>query len=465
MTFKISEDMLEEKLEALESARSWRPRVIAKLESFIRSEDDFCLFRINPIQFANTKKISEDEAIDLFLHGRKVGLFRMDWQLLCEGCADVVESFGSLDKVDSHFFCNICESDREASMDDYIEISFTISPSVRKIRCHDPACLSAEDYILRYRFSQNACMEDGKRFVNYLKECAQSFAFLEPGEAKSFEMEISSGLLLTNVGLTFRVSDGSKSNNQRFSHKILENTEKHFGTLVPGVLIFELENRSPDRVPSFILNPPSRPSFTFDTFFSGKKLLTSQTFRDLFESDRVVTTDGIGIKDITFVFTDLKGSTALYERIGDLKAFSLVRQHFDYLRKAINQCHGAIVKTIGDAVMAAFFSPTDALNAALSMLKEIDHFNAEYGEKVVILKIGMHRGHSIAVTLNDRLDYFGQTVNIASRVQKLADANEIYITDEIYQFPGMRELLGEKHIEPHMAKLKGIAKDFKVYRL
>ena len=66
---------------------------------------------------------------------------------------------------------------------------------------------------------------------------------------------------------------------------------------------------------------------------------------------------GIGVKDITILFTDLKGSTALYERIGDLKAFSLVHRHFDSLEQVINNHNGAIVKTIGDAVMATFLNP------------------------------------------------------------------------------------------------------------
>jgi class 3 adenylate cyclase len=203
----------------------------------------------------------------------------------------------------------------------------------------------------------------------------------------------------------------------------------------------------------------------FDPFLTGRRLLTSHTFRQLFGSEVIRSSDGIGVRDITILFTDLKGSTALYDRIGDLKAFALVNQHFDRLGRAIVRHRGAIVKTIGDAVMASFESPCDAMQAARDMLREIETFNDEVGEREIVLKVGVHRGASIAVTLNDRLDFFGQTINIAARVQGLADADEIFITDEIFRAPGVAEVLTELHVTPQQASLKGIQRAVSVYRV
>jgi class 3 adenylate cyclase len=171
------------------------------------------------------------------------------------------------------------------------------------------------------------------------------------------------------------------------------------------------------------------------------------------------------VRDISILFTDLKGSTEMYDRIGDLKAFALVNQHFDRLNRAITRHHGGVVKTIGDAVMASFERPADAILAARDMLREIESFNDEVGEREIILKVGVHRGASIAVTLNDRLDFFGQTVNIAARVQGLADADEIYITEDVYREPGVKELLGELHVTPEQANLKGVQRAVNVYRI
>jgi hypothetical protein len=101
----IDEKKLEERLVALEAAKSWSPRVVSRLETLLRSGTDEALYRINPIQFATEKSIAEAEAIDLFLHACVAGLFDMDWMLVCPMCSDVVESFRSLRKPHTHFHC------------------------------------------------------------------------------------------------------------------------------------------------------------------------------------------------------------------------------------------------------------------------------------------------------------------------------------------------------------------------
>ena len=92
----IDEKKLEERLVALEAAKSWSPRVVSRLETLLRSGADEALYRINPIQFATEKSIAEAEGIDLFLHACAAGLFDMDWMLVCPMCSDVVESFRTL---------------------------------------------------------------------------------------------------------------------------------------------------------------------------------------------------------------------------------------------------------------------------------------------------------------------------------------------------------------------------------
>ena len=126
---------------------------------------------------------------------------------------------------------------------------------------------------------------------------------------------------------------------------------------------------------------------------------------------------GLAIRDIAILFTDIRGSTALYQRIGDLNAYELVQQHFDWLREATVRHGGAVVKTIGDAVMAAYPDAAHAVAAALDMRAAAERYNQGQPDRLVALKIGIHHGTAIAVTMNDELDYFGQTVNIAARVQ------------------------------------------------
>lgn len=150
------------------------------------------------------------------------------------------------------------------------------------------------------------------------------------------------------------------------------------GLIQRGTTLVEIENLMPDRAPIWLANLPmgtNRNRLKLEPFLSGKRLLTTQTFRNLFRSEIIDSSEEIAVKDITFLFTDLKGSTAMYDQIGDAKAYYLVRQHFDTLGKAVIDQGGAIVKTIGDAVMATFMSPVDAAQAALAMLRGIEMFN------------------------------------------------------------------------------------------
>jgi len=240
----------------------------------------------------------------------------------------------------------------------------------------------------------------------------------------------------------------------------------------PGPIVIEVENSGTVRGSLLLINwPPEvvaqtiKPPLDFQPYVSGGALLARQTFRRLFRAERVDEREGLGIRQVTFVFTDLKGSTAMYERLGDLNAYALVRQHFALLEAAVQEHSGAIVKTIGDAVMAVFSRPTDAVSAAVRILEEIERYNRKHGEPSIILKIGAHCGPSIAVTLNDNLDYFGQTVNVAARVQSLADAGEICISESLYTAPGIGALLAGHTVVEFEAPLRGVEASARVYRI
>ena len=130
----INEAYLEDRLTALEAARDWSPRVASRLESLIRSPADGDLFRVNPLKFAHERNVDEREAIDLFLHATAVGIFIMDWMVLCPLCSSVIESFESLRTINSnHYHCHFCQNDHDATLDDYIVIAFTIAPKIRTI--------------------------------------------------------------------------------------------------------------------------------------------------------------------------------------------------------------------------------------------------------------------------------------------------------------------------------------------
>jgi class 3 adenylate cyclase len=197
-------------------------------------------------------------------------------------------------------------------------------------------------------------------------------------------------------------------------------------------------------------------------FLTAKRLLTNQIFRDIYRTDTLDVDQGLKLTSLTFLFTDLKGSTELYDRVGDLVAYDLVREHFRVLNEIVASEAGAVVKTIGDAVMATFPTPDRALAAALRMRESVCKIKND-----LLIKIGIHEGPCLAVTLNDRLDYFGQTVNIAARVQNLADSQAILATKSVVDHPGVSKLLEGSKLTPTAqdAILRGVADKVTIYQI
>jgi class 3 adenylate cyclase len=471
----INEKLLDERLAALESARAWSPRVVSKLESHIRSAEDAGLLRINPLTFAAEKGLAEEEAIDLFLHASALGLFDMNWILICPVCSCVIDSFRALKSLDSHCRCTNCHVDMVAALDDMIAVTFMVNPTVRRIAYHDPETLSVEDYRFRFRSAEEGLMPDGTPFLRMKEALNKGLTFIAPGETVTMQVETEAGALRgssfdIDAGFLFIIDPALPAAEQRIELRCDENScEPGGGNIPPGKITFVIESAAAKRFEFGIIQMPPNvdrpPPLHFAPFLSGKRLLTTQTFRDLFRSEVIGANEGIGVKDIALLFTDLKGSTALYDRIGDLNAFALVQQHFEQLQSVTARHHGAIIKTIGDAIMAAFLDPADAVEAALDMRREIAVFNERQPDKALILKIGVHKGAAIAVTLNDRLDYFGQTVNIAARVQNLADADEIFVSQDVYDSHDVKSKLAAFAVEPRDAQLRGVAQNLQVFRV
>ncbi len=476
MTAVVKEELLDERLAKLEMARSWTPRLVSKLESHIRSADDEALFRINPLTFARERGLPEDEVIDLLLHASSLGLLGMDWLLLCPKCSCVVESLGSLRGVHNHYHCCICQIGYDAVLDDYIAVTFTVSPEIRTIAFHHPERLSAWDYCFKYGETRDGVLPDGTPFVNVKAALTKAVSYLPPGQTTRLEIEASEGRILGaspegRASLLFTIA-GPPAAATQVAHVLYDRPVREHaqGSVAPGRITFEVENATAERG-TFLLAvlPPGieigQAPISFVPYLTGKRLLTTQAFRDLFRSEVIQASEGIGVRDITLLFTDIKGSTALYDRMGDLNAFSLVQQHFERLQDITVRHRGAIIKTIGDAVMAAFLSPADAVSAALAMRTEIAGVNRGQPDRQLILKIGIHTGAAIAVTLNERLDYFGQTVNIASRVQHLADADEICVSESAYEDAAVKAALEPFPVESQVARLRGVQQDQRVFRI
>ena len=199
----------------------------------------------------------------------------------------------------------------------------------------------------------------------------------------------------------------------------------------------------------------------------GLDLLLVPAFWELFAGEAPAPDESLRIGRVAMLFTDLRGSTAMYAERGDPLAYRLVRDHFAILGEAIDDNRGALIKTIGDAVMASFASGADAVRAAFEAQEEL-HARAEHMGGELIVKAGVHAGACLGVTLNDRLDFFGGAVNTAARVQGLSHGDDVVVTDAVMADLEAETMEGEKRyhvVESFDAELRGLSAPLRVHRL
>ena len=130
-------------------------------------------------------------------------------------------------------------------------------------------------------------------------------------------------------------------------------------------------------------------------------------------------------KKITILFTDIVGSTKLWEKQGDVKGRMLVDWHNRVLFPVVKKYNGKVVKTIGDAIMASFKSPKKAMLCAIAMQQVLEQERAKRQGFQIHVRIGIHTGEAVV----EHNDVFGDSVNIAARVQSEAKGDEIVISE------------------------------------
>jgi class 3 adenylate cyclase len=450
---------------------------VAAIERVVAEGTDAELHRINVIEFAADHGLPFDKALDAFLHGARLGLFEMSWNVLCPGCGGVLNANASLKTIQQHdYACALCAAGYEPSLDEMVEVAFTISPRVRKIGAHTPQTLPIWDYVRQMYWSSGIRFPRDLPFDKMVQKFLLDWVELGPGEKATISVHLPSAFIIMFEPVThsalFLDVQGEPTSDRQEVGVVFNKVHAPTGTqpMRPGPMRLTLENRTDARVlPGLYIAGDEMHHMLGQRkeFLTAKRLLTHQTFRDLFRADTLAIDQRLKITSLTFVFTDLKASTELYERVGDLVAYDLVQAHFGVLGEVVSKESGAVVKTIGDAVMATFPTPDRGMAAVLRMREAMTRLNEQRGGEDLLLKIGIHEGPCLAVTLNDRLDYFGQTVNIAARVQGLAMSHSIFATEPVIRHEATARMLSEAGLAPTLRRcnLRGIAEEFTVYEI
>ncbi|HKG53492.1 MAG TPA: DUF5939 domain-containing protein [Anaerolineales bacterium] len=416
------------------------PSLMTRLEDFLDRSDELSIQRIRPYALADHWEVDRRAVLEMCLRATRAGILDMSWDLLCPSCRGTTEGHTNLGDVHNRSHCDTCQIDFTVNFDHNIEVVFRPNPSVRVVEFDAAFCVGspqlqphvvmAQTVSPLHSFPVNLKLETG-RYTLRASNAAGSVSLLADPQGLP-----KSDLRVTSFGWP---------------------PEQGHISLLPTLNLIN----ATDADQTFQLE---RTAWS-DQASTAADVTSLQVFRDLFASEVVRPGEEISIGSVTLMFTDLRDSTRLYRKIGDASAFGRVREHFEILEKSIALEGGAIVKTMGDSVMATFRNPVAALRAVWNAQTKI----AEYGEPMLWLKVGLHKGPCIVVNLNDRLDYFGSTVNIAARLPGFSQGGELILSDEIHNDPEIQDFLSQA-AKPHSinyftGNLKGFDEPFTMWRL
>lgn len=390
--------------------------------------------RLRPITLARVWDVPVRQTVELCLAAVRAGLLGMRWDLLCTSCRGAKLSVPTLDQLPTGAHCASCNIDYERNFTRNVELVFFPNAAIRPIA------------------TGGYCLSGPMTTPHVLAQ-----QILAPGETRALDLQLPPGPYRVRALTGVEAVD-------------IEHEGGAFPDLVAVERGFELApNATAGRV-SFVNRRSGECIMLLESRAWVADALTAhratmfQAFRDLFAQATLRPGDEAGIDRVTLMFSDLKGSTELYERLADAGAYNLVREHFAYLGAIVRDHNGAVVKTIGDAVMAAFGDPADAVQSAIEIQRRIGEFNARFRQQGgasegIVVKLGIHRGACIVVNLNERLDYFGSAVNLAARLQGQSRGADLVLSTEVADDPHVAALLAELPHHEESATLRGFARE------
>ena len=411
-----------------------------RLAEHVLTAQEVDLWTIRPLRLARLWGLTDRQAAELCIDAVRHGLLRLRWDLLCPRCQNGKDTVPSLDYLPQGAHCAACNIDYGRDYAKNVELAFRPADAIRPIE-HGYYCLYGPKSTPHVKVQITLGAGERRAEPVVLPRGVFRIRTLEPGGESAVDW--------TGEGcFPAVVVEGDT----------VRPMKPEADMAAPGMLV--LENRL-DRPRTVVLEERA---WTRDAL-TAHRATTLQVFRDLLHEQVLRPGDDVEIDGVTMMFTDLKGSTALYHRIGDTEAYVLVREHYAIIGAAVRASDGAVVKTIGDAVMAAFHNPLDAFRCAVRIQDDFAAYNAAAPKEAVVVKLGIHTGRCISVTLNNRLDYYGSTANMASRLQQRSHGGDIVVSATAAADPALAPLLADYVLAAEQTSLKGFPAPIPYYRV
>ena len=381
-------------------------------------EEEIARIRLKPV--SRRLGIPLDALIRTALYSAHTGILTLSWDVTCPHCRGVRKSAETLGDVPAEETCEACDITFSTEDIANLEVVFHVNPEIR--RAEKKFYCAAEPATKRHILVQRRVVP-GTSLNLDTSLVAGEYRVRLAGQKRYVPVSIGAGnerrVVITESNAPLKVAE----------HPIVVFPNR--GAVERTLII---ERREED-------NDALRPAEVFSV----------QTFRDLFGKESLAPGLKIELGRQNILFTDIVGSTKLYLSRGDGEAFNSVRRHFQKTYEIVRAFNGAVVKTIGDSAMVAFADALQCLKAAIELQKSFNG-NAETGN--VLLRISINSGPCLAVNLNSGVDYFGNTVNFAAKLQGLAGAREIAYSREFEQDPRIGAYLSQLGLTPVVRTFK-----------
>jgi class 3 adenylate cyclase len=439
----LTEPAASERLDALAAELAVDPASHAlapNLIDYLRHAPVVDLRSIRPIALATLWSAAPDHAVEVFLAAARKGVVAMGWELLCPRCRGAKSRVSRLQELPKGAHCPSCNIDYERNFTRNVELTFHPAPWIRPLP-EGEMCLLGQGSARHIKFQGEVAAQTAKTFALSLAPGPYRFRTVEAGDEADRDIG-ADGLIPTLVarGSDILLEEASGRNELAIRNES------------DRPLVFVVENRN----------------WAKDAL-TGEQVIAMPAFRRLSPEQLLRPGDNAEIGWIAIMFTDLKGSTELYDALGDATAYNLVRDHFSFLSDRVQRNHGFIVKTVGDAVMAAFSRPDHAVRAALAIQDDVASFNSARGGAAnatpITLKLGLHAGPCIVVTTGDVLDYFGATVNVAARLEHQCRGGEVIVSEAAAGDAETAAALADRTQVEETAMLRGVSAPVRFVRI
>jgi len=398
-----------------------------RLVAHLRDRPDEEVSQMRPFELARAWSADRRELLRVFLLATRAGLVDLHWQLNCPVCRVASRVAPSLEQVQRDLHCDACNIQYGLDFGQHVEAVFKSNAAIRQVDtsvyCESSPAFRPHVYGQLVVEGRGERHEDGRlpagnMLVRTLRGGRSQEVVIEEG-ARHVEVRVETECVRVGQGYGDEGPVGIT---------VVNACDEQ------SVVLFERSSWSEDAV-------------------LGTVVATYSDFLDLFATEAPASGVDLSIGSIALLFSDLTGSTALYERVGDARAFAVVEEHFRCMAEVVEAHEGAVVKTIGDAVMASFAKPENAVRAALAMVEANARAHEELG---VDMRLGVHAGPCLVVRANERLDFFGSTVNLAARLEGKAAPGHLMLTEDLAQDKAVAPLLQGRALRVQEASLKGI---------